>query len=76
MNIIGEIRLLKFHGITHAVRAFCEECRATPNCPVIGHVITLCHAETDVPWRNTSKRRLSKVDCMGCLVGLNRLCAG
>jgi hypothetical protein len=67
-------RLMRHGGVTHAV------CRTSPlfmdvDRPVIT-TETLCGWETNLPWRNTSRFKPIKIDCMGCLVCLSRLCAG
>lgn len=60
-----EVRLWKSYGVTHAVPSFKTQSSSKL-------LVTLCRRKTDVPWRSTSKRRMSKIDCMGCLVALGR----
>ena len=64
-------RLMRHGGVTHAVW------RTSPRHMDVDHPVitteTLCRWETNLPWRNASRFKPIKIDCMGCLVRLSRL---
>ena len=65
------MRLMKRDGVTHVVW------RTSPLFMDVDHPVivteALCRWETDLPWRNASRFKEVRIDCMGCLVRLSRL---
>lgn len=62
------VRLSRRDGITHAAWLVLRRLEDDD-----GHVETLCRARLDAPWRNASRFRMGRIDCMSCLVRLSRI---
>lgn len=62
------LRLLKRDGVTHAVWSVLRRLEDDGH-----HVETLCRMRMGPPWRRAGRFRRGRIDCMSCLVRIDRV---